>query len=110
LLAADRASYLTRPDLSETGFALEDRQPGSKDLNFKVAADFHRLFKTTAAEHGMAMRELLEAALQVWLEKKREELAPSRLAIIDAKLGRIMFLAAISVALAALSAWLLLTR
>lgn len=39
---------------------------GLQDLNFKVDPSFHRLFKTTAAQNGMSMKELLEDAFRLW--------------------------------------------
>ena len=40
-----------------------------RDLNFKVAPDFHRRFKLTATSWSMSMKDLLEACYQAWVEK-----------------------------------------
>ncbi len=42
-------------------------------LNFRVKADFKRLFKSTAAQHGLKMNELLVEAFDIWLREKRGE-------------------------------------
>jgi hypothetical protein len=39
-------------------------------LNFRVKADFKRLFKSTAAQHGLKMNELLVEAFDLWLREK----------------------------------------
>ena len=41
-----------------------------KPLNFKVTPEFHRAFKTYAAQHGMSMRELLEQGFQLVKRQK----------------------------------------
>ena len=40
---------------------------GWVDLNFKVKREFRKYYKKTAANHGMSMKELLEASLKTWL-------------------------------------------
>jgi hypothetical protein len=39
-------------------------------LNFRVKKDFKRLFKSTAAQHGLKMNELLVEAFDLWLREK----------------------------------------
>ena len=39
-------------------------------LNFRVKADFKRLFKSTAAQHGLKMNELLVEAFDLWMREK----------------------------------------
>ena len=39
-------------------------------LNFRVKADFKRLFKSTAAQHGLKMNALLVEAFDLWLREK----------------------------------------
>jgi hypothetical protein len=40
-----------------------------KDLNFKVGAELHRMFKVTAANWGMSMIDLFKKCFREWLEK-----------------------------------------
>jgi predicted HicB family RNase H-like nuclease len=42
-----------------------------KPLNFRVSAEFHRAFKTYAAQHGMSMRQLLELGFELVKKKQR---------------------------------------
>lgn len=39
-------------------------------MNFRVKEDFKRLFKSTAARHGLKMNELLVEAFDLWLREK----------------------------------------
>jgi len=39
-------------------------------LNFRVKKDFKRLFKSTAAQNGLKMNELLVEAFDLWLREK----------------------------------------
>lgn len=39
------------------------------DMNFKVASDFHRRFKTEATIRGLSMKELLEESFKCYLDK-----------------------------------------
>ena len=43
-----------------------------KDLNFKVDEQYHRRIKQIAANWGMSMKELLEAAMQNWIDLNGE--------------------------------------
>jgi hypothetical protein len=38
----------------------------TRDLNFKVAAEFHRRFKIEAVKRGLSMREMLEQMAKDW--------------------------------------------
>ena len=40
-----------------------------KPLNFKVSGEFHRVFKTFAAQHGKKMVEVLQEAFASLMEK-----------------------------------------
>ena len=39
-------------------------------LNFRVKKEFKRLFKSTAAQNGLKMNELLVEAFDLWLREK----------------------------------------
>jgi hypothetical protein len=39
-------------------------------MNFRVKDEFKRLFKSTAAQHGLKMNELLIDAFEVWMREK----------------------------------------
>jgi hypothetical protein len=38
-------------------------------MNFRVKRDFKRLFKSTAAQHGLKMSDLLVEAFELWLRE-----------------------------------------
>ena len=40
-----------------------------KDMSFKVGAEFHHVFKSTAALHRLSMKELLEQSFELWQQK-----------------------------------------
>lgn len=56
-------------DIFDAVDSSESRTAGPRDMNFKVDPEFHRAFKTTASIRGMSMKELLESAVQCWLER-----------------------------------------
>jgi hypothetical protein len=39
-------------------------------MNFRVKDEFKRLFKSTAAQHGLKMNELLVDAFELWMREK----------------------------------------
>ena len=41
------------------------------DLNFKVSEEFHRAFKAAATIKGISMKELLDEAFQLWVERNQ---------------------------------------
>lgn len=41
-----------------------------KDLNFKVSLGFHKAFKIAAAENELSMKDLLEDAFWLWLDRE----------------------------------------
>jgi hypothetical protein len=42
-------------------------------LNFRVKPAFKRLFKSTAAQHGLKMNDLLVEAFDLWMREKGRE-------------------------------------
>lgn len=52
---------------------------GFQDLNFKVTPELHKAFKTIAAEHGIAMKDLLLAAIRCWAEQYGTDADKARL-------------------------------
>jgi len=49
--------------------AKSQKKVEEKPLNFKVSAEFHRVFKTYAAQHGISMRQLLELGFEMVKKK-----------------------------------------
>lgn len=46
-----------------------------KDLSFRVDADWHHRFKTSASMHRVSMKKILEEGFELWLaeqERKRK--------------------------------------
>jgi hypothetical protein len=62
LMASAPPPTLIPDNLSRSGDDIQD-------MNFKVSADFHRRYKTTATIWGMSMKDLLEASFKLWVEK-----------------------------------------
>lgn len=44
-----------------------------KDLSFKVDADWHRRFKTTASNYQLSMKQVLEEAFELWVAHKEAQ-------------------------------------
>lgn len=51
------------------------------DLNFKVTEEFHRAFKAAATIKGISMKELLEEAFRLWIDRNH---MPQMIADVEA--------------------------
>lgn len=59
------------PELVRTVGNLDKKAPSQlTPLNFKVSSDFHREFKTYAAQRGMSMLELLQEGFRLVKEHR----------------------------------------
>ena len=47
-------------------------------LTFRVSVEFRRLFKSTAALHGIPMKELLVEAFDLWMQEKGLKAKPKK--------------------------------
>jgi hypothetical protein len=68
---ADELDDARETDQSADAAQPIDRSPVLVDLNFKVAPEFRRHFRIEAAQLGMSMKELLEAAFKIFREANR---------------------------------------
>ena len=54
----------------EKGAVAVRRSSSLTPLNFKVSAEFHREFKTYAAQYGISMLELLQEGFRITKERR----------------------------------------
>lgn len=67
----NRAQFLAtvpKPDEASNNLVTPSSSDATKDLNFKVAPEFHERFKLEAVSRRMKMKDLLEASFQTFLE------------------------------------------
>lgn len=52
---------------------MQKANSGHHDMNFKVDPELHTAFKTVASIKGMAMKDLLEASFQCWMDHNADD-------------------------------------
>jgi hypothetical protein len=60
------------PSPKETGISASRESSALTPLNFKVSTEFHREFKTYAAQRGVSMLELLQEGFRLVKEHRGE--------------------------------------
>lgn len=66
-------TYMPLPSGIVIAYRPEEDESNLVDLNFKVAPNFHRRFKSEAANRGTSMKQLLEDIFYERLSKRSED-------------------------------------
>jgi hypothetical protein len=69
-MAKNQSRTVDSPALPKGSSASNGRSSSLTPLNFKVSAEFHREFKTYAAQRGISMLELLQEGFRITKERR----------------------------------------